>query len=258
MSAECDGITIVITTWKRPKTLRILLNSLARQQTDFPTETFVVNNDPNKTLSKSRFTKLGRALRKVKMSVLLNSSENLGCSIRYPVAMGGRYSQILLLDDDIELTSPFFIQKMKNFLDSKDPQDIVSCWCSSFKTDPPNYFDTDPSDFLEQQTDEQEVDLIGPGISMFNKTLLIPNVASIPEKFRDVDNVWFSLMSTITAGTKKYYFPSFDMIRFTSDGKQPMFSREGMNELKQNCVLHFHEQGYRSIKFRTVDRPNTL
>jgi len=244
-----NGITLVIVSYDRNSTLKLLLKSLLKQKTNLPLEVYLINNWQGQTIKKSYWSTIGRLLLRFADVNVLNSSTNLGCSIRYSIANYAKYDTILFLDDDIELLSESFIQKMYDFLQSKGSCDIVSSWCATFRLDEVDYFNTDGSNF-EITDHEVEVDLAGPGVCMFRKELLVKEVIDIPENYRDVDNVWFSIVPTLVKSSKKYYFPSKGMLRFVKNHVHAMFAREDINSLKRQSTKELVSRGYQPIRGR--------
>jgi len=240
-----NGITIIIVTYKRNSTLLKLLKSILGQQINIPIEIYIINNWHKQILQKNILTPVGRVLRKIDDIKVINNSENMGCSFRYSLATYSKYETILLLDDDIELLDNHFISRMYNFLHERSDIDIVSCWCSRFNHPKIDYFDTESFSFLSDIEGVHEVDLIGPGVSMFNKKILFSDLVNIPEKYRDVDNIWFSIMPTVLLGSKKYYFPSYGMLQFIKDhGKEAMCRRDYMRKLKDDATNELVAMGY--------------
>ena len=244
-----DGVSVIIVTHKRNKSLKRLLRSLLKQDTDFPLEFFLINNYDKKHFKTSGWFGINRILNRFEDLTILNSSKNLGCSIRYTIANYAKYSKILLLDDDLELLSELFIKKMVSFHEQKEMYDIASCWCAIFKPGTIDYFNTEGYNF--EITDEAiEVDLAGPGISMFNKALLSQEIIDIPQKYRDVDNVWFSIIPAIVKGSKKYYFPSKGLLRFVHQNVNAMYNRTDMEALKRNSTRELTDRGYKPVLSR--------
>jgi glycosyltransferase involved in cell wall biosynthesis len=239
------GITLVVTTYRRKKSLRGLLKSVYKQKLDVPLEVVVVNNYSKHNIRASSFTPLGRVIKKFDDITIFNLTTNFGCSIRYSIATFSKYDTILLLDDDLELVSDEFIQKMYQSHQQYNTYDISSAWCAIFK-DKVDYFDTNGFNFQNCDT-ATEVDLAGPGISLFRKELMQLDFITIPPKYRDVDNIWFSIVPSILYGSKKYYFPSTGMLKFVDCDTNAMFLRKNMDKLKRESTLELVAMGYTSI-----------
>lgn len=253
MTNNISGVTIVIVTYRRNASLKKLLSSLLTQNTNFPLEVILINNWSGQALRKNIGVGLGGLLRKFTDIKILNSSENLGCGYRYIAALYSKYNTICFLDDDVELLSPHFIETMAGFLTSKKSIDIVSAWCAIFRPENIDYFNTDGFNF-ENHDQEVEVDFIGPGICMFDKNILTLAIAVIPEKYRDVDNVWFSIMPTLFLDSRKYYFPSKGMLRFVNNEKHAMFMRNNIEDLKRNSTNELVSNGYIPILSRSDEK----
>jgi glycosyltransferase involved in cell wall biosynthesis len=247
-SSNEKGITLVITTYRRNSTLKTLLKSLLRQQLNIPLELIIVNNYGNQRLKSSLFTSIGRQIRQFDDVKIHNLNTNQGCSIRYSIATFSHYETIMFLDDDIELLSSDFVQHMYEFHREKTKKDIISCWCAVFRDDL-NYCNTIGYNF-ENSDKSNEVDLVGPGISMFDKSILQLDIVDIPFKYRDVDNIWFSIIPTLLLGSKKYYFPSNNMLRFVKNNVHAMFLRANMTELKNRATRELVDLGYRPLLMR--------
>lgn len=243
-----QGVTLVVTTYHRKKTLRGLLASVYKQKLDMPLEVIIVNNYSKHNIRASYFTMLGRIIKKFDDITIFNLTKNIGCSIRYSIASFSKYDTILLLDDDIELISDGFIQEMYESHQKYNTYDISSAWCAAFQ-EKVDYFDTNGFNFQNCNT-PTEVDLIGPGISLFRKELLQLDVISIPDKYRDVDNIWFSIIPSILFGSKKYYFPSTGMLKFVDCDSNAMFLRENMEKLKKESTTELVALGYIPINKR--------
>jgi len=242
------GITFVIVTYNRKTALRCLIKSILSQELGgINTELLLINNYPKHFIRKSKISPLGRMLSMFENVKIFNSSYNWSSYIRYHIAGLAENDIILMLDDDVILIDNKFISKMYYAFVSKNNDNcIFSSWCAKIKPEKIDYFDTKSFSFEDGAIKEiVEVDLIGPGISMFNKKILIDELVNIPKKYRIVDNIWFSIMSTVLLGTKKYYFPSHGMVRFHRQHvKSAMYSKTDVIEEKKIALRELISKGY--------------
>lgn len=242
-----NGISIVIVTYKRNHSLRILLRSILRQKLPLPTEIILLNNDPETQIQIPQFLAFFvKIFYKIKHIKIVNFSQNYGCQIRFAFATMAKYDTILFLDDDIKLLDKNFVSHMHAELENFGEKDIISCWCARFKSNK-NYYETDGFSFETNIKQPVELDLVGPGISMFKKTLLTPELISIPPRYQPVDNVWFSLMSTILEDSKKYFVPCYKMLEFVQNDVNPMYAQEGVAEMKSIAIKELVKKGYQSV-----------
>lgn len=243
-----NGLSIIITTYKRNHSLKLLIKDLEKQILEFPLEIIIVNNNKKDIKIKSN----------LKIKIINNKNKN-GCSQRYKLAESlAKYKTIIFLDDDVHIIDRRFVSEFKNFHHKKSRVDIASSWCSSFDSNNLDYFSAKPINFNNFDS-EKEVDLIGPGISIFNKNILTEKVTNIPKKFRLADNVWFSLQTSIIHKTKKYYFPSKNKIEFRRSYLSvfAMYRSKKVKEQKEKSINYFLQNKYVPIFLRNIKKIKT-
>ena len=250
-----DGVSIVIVSYNRPSALKILLIQLLKQKlTGIKTELIIVNNSQGKIIKPSRLSILGRLLNKFDEPKILNSTYNWGPGIRYAIATASKYQTILFFDDDIYPIDPFFIRKLYNSFKSLRPHDILTCWADLWVNWDKNQLSTVSMNFsLPEITDITEVDYCGTGISMFNKNILMhPNMLNIPREYKFADTAWFPWIPNIIFGTRKYYFPSFRMLKFHKQKTlNALCKQDGYDDfifLARNKML---DMGYKPVLSRS-------
>lgn len=244
-----NGLSIIITTYKRTFSLKLLIKEIEKQKINSPLEVIVVNNN----LKKIKITS-----KKIDLKIINNFNKN-GCSSRYKIAKeNSKYKTIVFLDDDVKILSSLFLQKFKNFFDKKNTNDIVSSWCSILNPHQLDYFSAKPINF-NNTNQEKEVDLIGPGISILNKKILTNDITNLPEKFEGADNVWFSLQTSIIHKSKKYYFPSKDLIKFRLSylNFSAMYRKDKVKNQKDSAVDYFLNKGYLPLFTKNLPKIKT-
>jgi len=213
-----DGISIIVLSYERMRSLELMLSSLCEQDmSQIPFELILCNNSPRLQIKKSHFSRLGRVLRKFPDIRIINSSHNWSTDIRFSLATLAKNSKILFLDDDMILQNKKFIASMFQSYLKLDPVDILSCWNMLWAEWTENFFSAVSLTFKTPQiTELTKSDVAGPGICMFNKHILTPNVLEsvMPVKYHGADDMGFSLAAYLEHKSQAYYFPSYGMVEF--------------------------------------------
>jgi|GEM_PF-1126017 hypothetical protein len=242
-----NGLSTIITTYKRNFSLNLLIKDLEKQVFNFPIEVIVINNNlkPIKISSK------------LKIKIINNFNKNR-CSSRYKIAKSSKHQTIVFLDDDVHLKDRLFLSEFKSFFDKKTKKDIASSWCSVFKPNSLEYFSAQGVNF-NTSNEESETDLIGPGISIFDKSILTKEIISVPKRFEIADNVWFSLQTSLVHKTKKYYFPSKNKVGFRKSHLSPfaLYRSSVGKEQKEKSLEHFFNKGYLPIFAKNIKEIKT-
>lgn len=248
---KSEGLSIVIVSFERLGALKILLKNLAKQELEgIDTELIIISNSPKVKITTSRFSALGRLLYKFHEPKVLNSSYNWGPGIRYAIATAAKYRTILFFDDDIYPINPSFIAKMYHTFKALRPTDILTCWADLWVEWTDDYLSTVSMGFKTPEiTELTECDYCGTGISMFNKKILMhPDMLDIPLEYRFADTAWFPWIPSIVHGTRKYYFPSFGMLRFHKEQRRASLSRrDGYEKFIFSARRAMLERGYRPV-----------
>lgn len=216
------GVSIIVLSHERLGALQALLQSLLRQDlAGLPIELVVCNNSPAVELRASRFSRLGRLFRRFPDVKILNSSHNWLCRIRYTLATLARYETILFLDDDLIPVHTGLIRQMAEVHGTLGPNDILSCWTALWtRWDDAQLTKVRMGFIYPQTTVLTECDYVGPGVSMFNKRLLFhPGLLDLPEEFHRSDSAWFPWLTAMEAGSRKFYMPSYGMLRIHPESR---------------------------------------
>src|SRR5690606_20434983 len=100
---------------------------------------------------------------------------------------------------------------------SLDPSDILSCWTTIWTDWSEDGFSTVSLTFMADDAPTPvEVDTVGPGISMFHRdTILHPEVFAeiVSPPFPKTDDMAFGITTSMKLGTRKYFMPSYNMVR---------------------------------------------
>ncbi len=234
------GLSIIITTWKRDRSAKNLLEEIARSETNRPMEVIIL--DDNHRFFHHPFPKtIGDIPVKV-----ISLDYNPGCWIRFKSTVFACYDTLLFLDDDVKLLSPHFISKFLHAFGGLTHKDIISSWCQKLIGPHWGYFDSQSVSFLGEDTTLVEVDIVGPGICLLNKDLLTPSIYEIPEEYREADNVWISMMTSLVHGSRKYYCPTAGMVEFRNSHKNSsaMYRSATVVDAKTRAVKNLIEEGY--------------
>lgn len=224
-----SGVSIVVLSYQRLGALRALLESLLQQdRAGFEIELIVCNNSPAVQLRPSVFSGLGRLFRRFPDVKVFNSSHNWLCRIRYTLATLARHDVVLFLDDDLIPVDPEFLRRMLGVFGTLGPNDILSCWTALWTRWDDTHLTKVRMGFLFPQTTElTECDYVGPGVSMFSKRILFhPAMLDLPEESHRSDSAWFPWVPAMELGSRKFYMPSYGMLRV-----HPESSRDALSNL---------------------------
>jgi len=242
------GISIIVTSYERMLALHQNLSSLLSQQTgDVPIEIIVVNNSDNVILRPTRWTKIGRLFRQHPQIKLINSQYNWRIYFRYGIAYFAYYDTILFLDDDIYFRDETMLIDMYDTLMGVGQYDIVSCWNMLWA----EWDDTQLSHVSASLLDPDVTTLIktdtcGPGVSMFNRELVLDARAQnhlITWNIPDAGDYGLGLLSQMLWGGTTYAMPAFERVAFSKEFqknalhlKEPNFVSDRMRLFKE--MLH--------------------
>ena len=221
-----NGLTVVVLTHEREKSLEKLLQSLAEQQFRHSSmELIIFNNSPTTQLSFSQGF-LGKFIDQFSDCKVLNSTYNWGTSARYGIATLAGNEAILMLDDDIYLRDALFISEMFEAFRSLGPLDMLSCWNDLWIDWDENNLKTVSLDFLTPGIPEMiPTDTIGPGIAMLNRqAILNPRVMDVAmqrnQKQPIVSDMGFPLMASMVHGSRCHYFPAWGKLSFHNQAQK--------------------------------------
>ena len=240
------GVSIIIVTYKRNDSLFPVLKSLIKQKTNFPAEIILINNWNEQKIKIPAFFKFFyKVYSKISRIKVYNLKYNFGCGIRYHFAAHAKYDTIFMLDDDIELISKDYLQRMFDKLNTLSNKCILSSWGQRFKAPKMNYYQTEAFGFIKDDKDinGKEIDLIGPGICMYRKEILSPELVNIPERYKDVDNVWFSVMCTQLKNVRKIYFSAHQQLKIHA-ASETMAGNEYIANMKNIAVEELTKENY--------------
>ena len=249
------GISIIVLSYERMKSLELMLGSLLRQKMDnIKVELIVCNNSPRVYLRKSRFSGVGRMLQKFPDVRIINSSHNWSTDIRFSLATLAKNNIVLFLDDDLILLDNIFIAYMFDSFQKLGTFDILSCWNMLWVEWHEDFFSGVSLDFNTPEiTGLTKSDLIGPGICMFNKKILTPNVlqAVMPVAHREADDMGFPLAAYLEHKSESYYLPSYRMIEFHMQSQhEPMYARPGHYAVLYALYKEMLSTGYAPVLSR--------
>ena len=219
-----SGISIVVLSYERMKSLESMLGSLLEQKLDgISIELIICNNSPRFHLSRSHFSNIGRILQKYPEARIINSSHNWRTHIRYSLATLATNNTVLFLDDDLILRDNKFIAYMFHAFRTLGPLDILSCWNTLWVEWTGDFFRAISLNFKSPQIIElTKSDVVGPGICMYNRQILTPNVLKwvMPTgEYSRADDMAFSLAAYLEHQSNSYYLPSYGMIEFNVQSK---------------------------------------
>ncbi len=213
-----EGLTVIVLSYERIVSLRHMLGSLLEQDlAGLPLEVIVCNNSPRIRLRTSRFSATGRLLGKFPDLRIINSSYNWKTNIRYSLATLAKYDTVLFLDDDVVLRNRSFITYMFENHRKLKPVDLLSCWNNLWVEWTEEYLQAVSLTFLNPQiTELTQSDIAGPGICMYRKDILTPEVLKVVMgmEFPSADDMGFSLGAAMAHGSQSYYLPSSGMLDF--------------------------------------------
>lgn len=243
--AKHPGLSIIVTSYERMISLHKNLTSLISQDMgDTPVEIIVVNNSPRVALRPTVWTKIGRLFRQHAHIKLINSRHNWRIYFRYGVAYFALYDTILFMDDDIYFKDSTMMRDMYDTLMSLGDYDIVSClnmlWTEWTET---SLTHVSASLLDPDLTELTKTDTCGPGISMFNKRLVLDGRAHkhlITWDIPDAGDYALGLLSQMLWGGTTYALPAFERVAFSEEFqknalhlKEPNFVSDRMKLFKE-------------------------
>jgi glycosyltransferase involved in cell wall biosynthesis len=239
------GLSIIVTSYERMISLHKNLTSLMDQEMgDIPIEIVVVNNSSRVTLHPTRWTKIGRLFRQYPNIKLINSQHNWRIYFRYGIAYFALYDTILYMDDDIYFQDSTMLRHMYDTLMGLSEYDIVSCWNMLWT----RWTDTELSHVSASLLDPDltkltKTDTSGPGISMFNKKLILDARAQrhvITWDIPDAGDYALGLLSQMLWGGTTYAIPAYKRVGFSEEFqkgalhiKEPNFVTDRMRLFKE-------------------------
>jgi len=245
------GVSIVILSYERLGALRALLEGLLAQDlTGLEIELLVCNNSSAVRLRTSPFITLGRLLGRFPDLKIFNSSHNWLCRVRYTVATLARHDLILFLDDDLIPVHPRLIRQMVDLQTTLRPNDILSCWTALWTRWDDTHLTKVRMGFLYPQTTEvTECDYVGPGVCMFNKQILFhPAILNLPEEFHRSDSAWFPWLTAMELGSRKFYLPSYGMLRVHPESmRSALASLPGFRDGQYAAYKRMWKRGYTPV-----------
>jgi glycosyltransferase involved in cell wall biosynthesis len=223
--ANRPGISIIVTSYERMESLYQNLTSLLSQKTgDVPIEIIVVNNSARVTLRPSLWTKLGRLFRQHPEIRLINARYNWRIYFRYGITYFAYYDTILFLDDDIYFCDDTMLIDMYTMLMGLGQYDIVSCWNMLWaEWDDTQLSHVSATLFDPDVTTPIKTDTCGPGISMFNRELVLSPVMQnhlITWNIPDAGDYALGLLAHMVWGGTTYAMPSYQRVNFSKQFQQ--------------------------------------
>lgn len=210
------GISIVVLSYERLGALAALLRGLLAQDLGgTPTELIVCNNSTRVRLDAAADSEAGELLSRFPDVKVFNSSHNWLCRVRYVLATLARYDTIFFIDDDLAPADSLLVRDMYAALGELGPLDILSCWTALWTEWNDHSLTKVRMGFTRPEPLERtECDYVGPGISMFDKRILLhPAVLDQPPERHFSDSSWFPWVTAMELGSRKYYFPSYGRLR---------------------------------------------
>jgi len=253
-----SGISIIIISYERMRSLAALLRSLLNQNLDgIEIELIICNNSNQSQLGKSFFSRVGRYLTRFKDIKVFNSDYNWRDRIRYSLGTVAKYETLMFLDDDVVLLDPNFVRHMFHNFRKLRPEDILSCWADIWIEWETDNFRVVSLSFYEPEPKELTlVDTCGMGISMLNRQILFnPVIAGMNRIFERVGDYIFPLMSTMELGTKCYFLPCYKMIKFHRQAsKHAICQGDGFYNSVLQIFGFLLENGYSPLLEREASR----
>lgn len=216
------GISIIVTSYQRMISLHQNLTSLLNQQMgDIPIEIIVINNSDKVNLRPTLWTKIGRLLRQHPEIKVINTRYNWRIYFRYGIAYFAYYDTILFLDDDIYFCDDAMLREMYDTLMSLGQNDIISCWNMLWT----EWTDSQLSNvsatlFDPKVTTLIKTDTCGPGISMFNRHMVLDPRAQeylITWNIPDAGDYALGLLSHMLWGGTTYAIPAYQRVAFSEE-----------------------------------------
>jgi len=235
------GLSIIVTSFERMISLHKNLTSLINQDMgNVPIEIIVVNNSSQVTLHPTIWTKIGRLFRQHPHIKIINSRHNWRIYFRYGIAYFALYDTILFIDDDIYFKDASMMHHMYETLMGLGEYDIVSCWNMLWTKWTDSELYNVSASLLDPELKElTKTDTSGPGISMFNKKLILDERAQnhvITWNIPDAGDYALGLLSQMLWGGTTYAIPAFN--------------RVGFSEEFQKGALHIKEPNFVSDRLR--------
>jgi len=222
-----DGLSVIVLTHERQKSLEKLLQSLLEQHRyRLPLELILFNNSGEIQLSSLGSGTLQKTIGQFSNCKIINSSYNWGTSARYAIANLATNETILFLDDDLYLRDKFLVSEMVEAFHSLAPLDILSCWNELWVEWDEKMLKTVSLDFQTPGINELILtDTIGPGIAMLNRRVLLEHQVMDIAMQRNqsnaiVSDMGFPLMASLVHGSHCYYFPAWDKLAFHEQAHQ--------------------------------------
>jgi len=136
--------------------------------------------------------------------------------------------------------------------------DIISCWNTLWLEQNDDYFCSVSMTFLTPEiTELTESDTGGPGICMFNKTILFnPEVWNVirSSAFPLADDMAFSIIAAMECGSRTYFLPSYRMLTFQRTKKKTALNqRHGHYKQLFNLYKSLLKSGYKPVLSRLSD-----
>ena len=206
------GLSIIVTSYRRLDALYDNLTSLLNQDLrDLAIEIIVINNAKEVQLGPSRFTRLGRLFRAHPEIKLVNSRHNWMIFMRYGLAYIAQYETVFFVDDDIHFLDNDAVYDMYRTLASLGPYDIVSSWNTLWTawTETELHY-VNVTLWNPEVTQLTMTDTCGPGISMFNRALIMDARAQrhlISWSLPDAGDIALGLLANMLWGGAVYAMP---------------------------------------------------
>jgi len=257
------GLTIITLSYDRKQGLSALMDGLLTQNLNDLKMEYILCNNFNKTnIKASCFSKIGRRIKKFSDIKIFNVNHNYRCQIRYQLASLAKYDTVLFLDDDIVLLDNNFILEMWRTHQNLSANSILSCWCTLWSELKENSFNKIDINFKQQVINDLMIcDTAGPGISMFNKSIVMhPRILDMTPEFKKSDDMGFSLVANLVHKTRVYYYPSFGKIKFHDQEK----TRHAISKEKtyfgfvHTVWKSLWQEGYKPVIERLTDEDKKL
>lgn len=250
-----DGVTVIVLSYERMKSLELMLKSLCKQDMGrIPFELVLCNNSPRFHLKKSYFSGVGRVLKRFPDVKILNVNYSWRTGIRYALASLAKYNTICFLDDDVVLHRQDFLAYMVENYKKLNQFDILSCWCRLWSRCEENDHEVISLTFqnTEAITDLTRCDVAGPGVCMFNKKILSPNVLSsvIAPEVPGTYDMGFSLAVSMEHGGQSYFLPSHGMLEFHDESRKAPLATSEQGKAMNAFFKRMYRKGYKPVLSR--------
>jgi len=249
------GLTIVVLTHDRLKSLESLLQDLSDQKLNgTEIELVIVNNSSKQQIGITTSAHLNKLISGFIDSKVLNSSFNWGTPARYAATILASHETSLFLDDDIRIKDKYFIGEMHAAFQTLDKFDILSCWNELWVDWDEHNLKTVSLDFNTPGINEiMPTDTIGPGIAMFNReTLLDQRVlrAAIPRNDEKpmISDMAFPLMAAMVNSSRCFYYPAWGKLAFHDQAhKGAIYRIPGRHEALLGSYKELLNSGYQPV-----------